>query len=327
MPEVATAEAALERLLYVLPAAGRKGGAALAELARALDTTPRRILDDLAEVTGRAYYHPGGWPDDVSIHEYAGRVEVWHASGFERPARLSRRETLCLALALRGTAAASHLRDPEGRRKLLARAEAHLGPAPVLEDGGTSAVVHAGDHAPDPAGIRETLLFAARHRHPCAIVYAKLGASDLEARVVHPYTLAYAEGAWYVVGWCAVKRGMRAFRLDRILEAADAEGTFEVPADFDVAEWVQGARVYHADADVEVRVRYSPRIARWVRERAAAGASAWEEEPDGSVVLSHRVADPHWVVSHALGYGPDAEILGPEEVRDLMRAVLEGMGE
>ncbi len=77
MPDAGLAEAGLERLLYIFPAAGRKGGASLAELALALDTTERRILDDLKEVTERADYHPGGWPDDVSIHEYSRRVEAF----------------------------------------------------------------------------------------------------------------------------------------------------------------------------------------------------------------------------------------------------------
>ena len=147
----------------------------------------------------------------------------------------------------------------------------------------------------------------------------------MDARVIHPYALVHAAGAWYAVGWCAVKEGMRVFRLDRILEAAETDGTFEVPADFDPAQFLNATRVYRATDDVEVRVRYSPKIARWVREGAAAGMVGWEEEPDGSVVIRHRVADPHWVVSHALNYGPEAEILEPEEMRALVRDVVGGM--
>ena len=77
----------LERLLYVLPAASRKQGASLEELADALGTTGKRIMQDLEQVTARAYYHPGGWPDDVSILIEPDRVRVMHAAGFERPIR------------------------------------------------------------------------------------------------------------------------------------------------------------------------------------------------------------------------------------------------
>lgn len=72
-------------------------------------------------------------------------------------------------------------------------------------------------------------------------------------------------------------------------------------------------------------MRYSPRIARWVRESAAGWTTDLEDEDDGGLVVCHRVADPHWVVNHALTYGPEAEILEPEEMRALVREVVERM--
>jgi predicted DNA-binding transcriptional regulator YafY len=229
-------------------------------------------------------------------------------------------------MGLRGTAAAARLGDAGRRIALLRRAETHLGRGGTgtwSEDEATP--VHAEDRLPDPAGIRETLLAAARDHRPCAIVYAKSGADDMDARVIHPYVMVHAEGVWYVVAYCAVKDGMRVFRVDRIMEAAETDGHFEVPADFDPSAYLTPTRVYRAEADLEVRVRYSPRIARWVRERAAAGMVGWEEEADGSIVVRHHVADPHWVVGHALTYGPEAEILEPEQLRALVRDVVERM--
>ena len=73
------------------------------------------------------------------------------------------------------------------------------------------------------AGLGHLRLAAARDRRSCAIVYHGSGAEDVGARVIHPYCLVHAGGEWYVVGWCAVKEGMRVFRLDRILEAAETD--------------------------------------------------------------------------------------------------------
>jgi predicted DNA-binding transcriptional regulator YafY len=197
----------------------------------------------------------------------------------------------------------------------------HHAPSPPIDAPG---------RAPDPEEIRETVVASARSRAPCAIRYLKEGAREAEERLLHPYRVAYADGAWYAVGWCVGSEGMRVFRVDRILEAEPAEGSFEIPDDFDPEAFFDGGVVYHADEEREVRVRYAPAVARWIRERAAWRDIQVEEDGEDGVVVRHRVADPRWIVSHALRYGPDAEILEPPQVRalvrEVVREVVEGMG-
>ena len=99
MPEGPTARDRLERLLPVLPAASRQGGASLPELAEQLGASQRSILEDIEEVTNRVFYHPGGWPDDVQILIESDRVRGLRTGGLDRPGKLSARETPCPALA------------------------------------------------------------------------------------------------------------------------------------------------------------------------------------------------------------------------------------
>jgi proteasome accessory factor C len=82
----------------------------------------------------------------------------------------------------------------------------------------------------------------------------------------------------------------------------------------DVETFLEGGRVYHADQETEVVVRYSPRVARWVEEWAP------DAEPSGSggALVRHRVADPGWVVRHVLGYGGEAEVVEPAWVRGML---------
>lgn len=314
-----TADARLERLLYVLPAAMRKEGAALSELAEALETTEQRIAEDLEELTSRVYYRPGGWPDDIRILLEPDRVRVVHATGFERPVRLSRDETLCLAMALRGGAAAARVRRAVDREALLARAEAHLG----RTGAGSDATLGAPERDSDPDTIRETLMHAARERRPCALWYVKASAEDGSVRVVHPYAVVYAEGAWYSVAHCTFQEGVRVFRMDRVLAADVADGAFTVPDDFRVGDYVQDGRVFDGSGGEEVRVRYSARIARWIRERARRETLEVEDAASGGVLVSHTLADPNWAVGHVLQYAPEAEVVGPEGVRGLVRESVE----
>ncbi|MCA9737928.1 MAG: WYL domain-containing protein [Gemmatimonadota bacterium] len=317
-----TAQAQLLRLLHVLPAARRPGGASLRALARELGTDEHTILRDLDEVTQRAYYHPGGWPDDLQILVDADRVSVPHARGFERPLRLTAAETLCLAIALRGDRAGSRLPEPHRRTDLLDRAERFLGS--TLPQNGAHPILPGME--PDPAGIRDVLLEAARGRHACAIEYAKASAAELDARVIHPYALTHAGGSWYVVGHCTIRAQPRVFRLDRIVAAAPTSDSFEVPPDFDPHDWVEEGRVFRPGQEIEVPVRYSARVARWVREWAGSHGHSWEEDGE-ALVLRHRVADPHWAVRHALLYGAEAEILGPPDVRALVLDTLERLAD
>ena len=317
-----TADARLERLLYILPAAMRPEGATLGELAEALETTEKRIAEDLEELTSRIDYQPGGWPDDIRILWEPDRVRVVHATGFERPVRLSRDETLCLAMALRGGAASARMGRAEEREALLARAEAHLG----RSTGASDATLGAPERDPDPDTIRETLMLAARERQPCALWYVKAGAEDGSVRVVHPYAIACAEGAWYAVAWCTREEGVRVFRMDRVLAADVADGTFDLPHDFRIDDYVQDGRVFDCSEGEEVRVRYSARIARWIRERARHGPHEVEDDGCGGVIVRHTVADPSWAVGHVLQYAPEAEVVEPEGVRALVWESVEGVG-
>lgn len=51
--------------------------------------------------------------------------------------------------------------------------------------------------------------------HDHVLVELTYGA-DPHPRLVEPYTALQGSGAWYLVGWCRTKNGVRGFRTDRI---------------------------------------------------------------------------------------------------------------
>jgi len=64
-----------------------------------------------------------------------------------------------------------------------------------------------------------------------------------------------------------------------------------------------------------VTVGFSPRIARWLKERYPDG----EQQPDGSYRVRFPVADPRWLAREVLQYGAEAEVLAPEGMRTFVR--------
>ena len=312
------AERALERVLHAIPLASRPGGASLDELAAELGVPATRILADLEEVTARAYYLEP--PVDIEISIEQDRVAVWTTGQFRRPVRLLPREALALTLGLRLLAEGAEAERAAALRALAARLDAALAsfPADALAEG---FALGAGDAAGE--GALDLLREAARERRPCRLRYLKPADVEPEPRVIDPYALVHAGGRWYALGRSAEADAVRAFRLDRILDVAPLDGTFEVPDGFDPADHIRTdgplpGGVFRADETLAVTVRYAPRIARWIEERAAAG-DAVAPRPSGFVEVRHQVADPGWLVRHVLYHGPDAEVVAPPWMRELLR--------
>lgn len=334
----ATAAERLDRILYILPAAHRPGGATLDELAAALGVTRQEVMSDIETVTEREYYHPAGSSDSMCIRIEGERVLLEAGGEFTRPVRLNPHEALAVHVGLHALAAES---DLERRQRILALAAKIAGAlvAPEIE------TVHElraplrmepmADIAPmrlaepeleyEPAEPQELLLGfgddvlrgvlsdAIAEGASVRLSYLKPGAQAPETRRVAPHQIVYAEGQWYVLGYDLERRDTRIFRLDRTL-AAMRDAPVADPAALDRA-WIariaeRGRAPYMAEADQDVVVRYSPAVARWVAERTNAAPDA-----DGSVVVRHRVADPRWIVRHVLQFAGEAWIEAPESLR------------
>ncbi len=318
------AERQLERILHILPVARRPGGASIPELAAELGVPEDRILRDLAEVTARE--GPPGHGADIQLTIEGDRVSAWTMGQHFRPVKLSPGESLALALGLRMLAEGAGDGRRERLRALGERLDAALCSMPGSE---AAAEWELDGGGAEGSAVLALLREAARDLRPCRLTYLKGGAEDPEERVLEPYAMVYASGHWYALGRSVEADGIRAFRLDRILEARVMTGVFEVPPEFRAEEFVAGGGVFFADRESVARVRYSAAVAPWVRESAESGGVEIEsEEPDGAVVVRHRVADPGWLVRRVLGYGPEAEILEPAELREVVarraRSILDG---
>ena len=108
------------------------------------------------------------------------------------------------------------------------------------------------------AHIYQDLHEAILRHHPVDITYCSRTRPEPTHRRVDPYGLTYKIGAWYLVGWCHLRKGIRTFGLDRIkwLRVA-ADVHFRYPADFDLDEWLaKGWQLQAGGEPTEVAVRF-----------------------------------------------------------------------
>ena len=155
---------------------------------------------------------------------------------------------------------------------------------------------------PEPGGYRDR-----RVRPEGAFYSGELGEFVLPYEVVR--RASSPDEA--LLAFCESTNQVRSFRLDRVLGVVELDDAYEIPATFSVDEHLHDRKVLRVGQLPRMRVRYSPRVARWIAEREGV-----EVEADGSLTLDHPLADVQWGVRHVLQYGPDAEVLEPPEVRE-----------
>lgn len=159
--------------------------------------------------------------------------------------------------------------------------------------------------------------------------YCSLGEGDAAERKLDPYGLYFDRGAWYVVGYCHLRKEIRSFRVSRIESGVqpahpDREGPdFERPPNFRLREH---SRVlpweFEEGAEYEATVRFSPKMA-WLVERDLGDVYRFEPTEDAGGTLYVTVRNEEAFLGWLLSYAEDAEVISPQCLREKVRNHLE----
>lgn len=167
---------------------------------------------------------------------------------------------------------------------------------------------------------------------PLRVRYVKWGRREVE-RVVHPYGLVLKGGSWYLVAGVDGGRGPRTYRVARIVSVTPLPGVFDRPPDFDLAGyWRQWSaefrrRLYTARVEVAVAADALPLLRFVMGEDVVDGALARAAPPDeqGRLTLTLPVESPRHGCLQLLRLGTHAEVVGPPELRALMKETVAQM--
>ena len=320
---MADAKDRIQRLLLLLSYVRRHQGAKVADVATAVGLSVDELKRTIPELSlcGKPPFNPGDLIDVWIDGE--DRVHVDFDQALGRPLRLTQEESLALAVALRALAA-SHAGDwSDTARALLDKLKGLLG-------GRTEELERRFALESEDRFYEERFRALQRgfeeHRS-VEIVYYTAERGEVSRRRLDPYGLVQFLGAWYVVGHDDRRGEVRIFKVERIGEAQLTEASFAPPEDFDVQKYAR-AHLSPAPAstsapspplslrDRRARIRFAPPLARVIAEdEDPARVTA---EPDGSVVLSLEFAQPAWAAAWVLAYGPDAQVLEPDDVRQAL---------
>jgi proteasome accessory factor C len=304
----------LRRILHLIPLFADGESHPVSALAGMAGVDRDVILQDLLSISER-FETPGGFVEGLQIFLEADEVSIV-PNHFLRPMRLTRSELLALELGLtmlRGE------RPPEEHRAIgaaIARLEQAVARLPNEEIADDVRVAALSPSA-DLEHLRR-LRQAFRDRRKVRLTYRKADAGAPSHRIICPYGIVFASGMWYAVAHCESSEGIRIFRLDRVEEVEALDARFESARGFSLDAVLGDGKAFQSGSAATLRVRYSPRIARWIAEREGKPLAE-----DGSLTLEHPLADPDWAVRHVLQYGPDATVLEPAAVREAVVARLQ----
>jgi proteasome accessory factor C len=311
-----TASDQLRRILHLIPKLADGEPHQIDDLVEDLGTERSVLLQDLHSITER-FEVPGGFVEGLQIFLEADTISVV-PNHFLRPMRLTRSELCALELGLamlRAERPYEEHRAIEAARSRLESVIAKLPDEEIPSDLRWASLSAAGD-LQHLRSLRE----AFRQRRRVRLRYRKAAEQDASVRVICPYGIVFASGMWYAVAHCDGADEVRIFRLDRIEGVEQLETKFEAPRQNVVESILKEDRAFHSESAGTLRVRYSPRIARWIAEREGKRL-----DDDGSLTMEHPLADLDWGVRHVLQYGPEVEVLGPPEVREALVRRLQEM--
>src|SRR5262252_7837807 len=217
-------------LLELLQAREVTGGA---ELARALEVdrrTLRRYIVMLEDL---------GIPIVTTQGRYGGYQVV---PGFKLPPMIfSDDEALALAVGLmaaRGLGLAQSMPSMTSARAKLERVFPLKLKQRLRAVDESVALELSRPAAPIDQQVLGLLCSATQERRRVRMTYQSRS-DEQTAREFDPYGLVYRSGRWYIIGWCHLRRGLRSFRLDRVVAASSLTQAFERPANFDALAYLR----------------------------------------------------------------------------------------
>jgi len=150
------------------------------------------------------------------------------------------------------------------------------------------------------------------------IAYQGLKDESPVLRRINPYKIWFFEGSIYIIGLCHLRGEIRTFVLDRINMLRITDEKFAMPQNFDFEKFIRYSFKVMQDELHTVRIRISPSWAKYVGERTWHESQRIQKLFDGGIEISFKVAGFDEIKQWVMSMGPEAYVMEPEELKDMI---------
>ena len=137
-------------------------------------------------------------------------------------------------------------------------------------------------------------------------------------RWLSPQRLVYYRDNWYLDGWCHLRKGLRSFSVDRIHIIFVGDKARNIAEKTLNAHFSGTYGIFAGKADQKAVIRFTGEAAKWVADEHWHSGQKSKHLPDGGIKLTIPYSDPRELIMDILKYGPDAEVLQPASLRQLI---------
>ncbi len=159
-------------------------------------------------------------------------------------------------------------------------------------------------------------------RKKLKILYHGRERDKITERWISPQRMVYYRDNWYLDAWCHLRKGLRSFSLDRTHIICQGEKTKDIAEEKLNAHFGDAYGIFAGKATNKAVIRFSGKAARWVADEHWHARQETRLLPDGGWELTVPYSDPRELVMDILKYGPEAEVISPVSLRNLVQEKL-----
>src|SRR3977135_1787751 len=153
-------------------------------------------------------------------------------------------------------------------------------------------------------------LEATLHHRQANLTYHSKSSDRTKTYLVHPYRLAYAQGAMYLLAYVPEYNEVRTFAVDRIQDVSLLEERFTPIEELPDTAFPHSLGV-HSGPPEHVEIAFEPAVADYVRAREGHPSQQLRDAGSGGVLMTLDVCLDRALRSWILSFGPFARVLAP----------------